>query len=86
MRRSLAIVTAVTLPLLATASLAAGMTAAGAIKALDAKNHQITLVDGRTFAVPSTWNFAAYRVGEKVQVNYEMQDGKMNATSVAAAK
>ena len=86
MRRSLALLTAVALPLVASASYAAMLTDTGKIKALDAKTHQITLQDGKHFTVPATWDFAAYKVGEKVTVTYDVQKGKMNASTVVAAK
>ena len=67
------------------AAFAASTTDTSTIKALDPAKHKITLTDGRTFQVPATWKFSDYKVGEKVKVTYQTQNGKMMASDVQRA-
>ena len=57
----------------------------GPIKALDQSKHQLTLIDGKVFTLPSTWSGTGFKVGDKVKVTYQIQNGKMMASDVAKA-
>ena len=81
MRKAL-VTTALAASLLTTVAVAASTTETGAIKSLDAATHQVTLTDGKVFQVPAGWSFAAYKVGDKVKVTYELQNGKMMASEI----
>ena len=67
---------------ISTAAFAAPATDAGAIKAMDIAKHQLTLADGKMFDLPATWKGTGYKVGDKVKVTYETQNGKMMASAV----
>ena len=69
----------------ATSALAAAQTETGAIKALNPTKHEITLANGMLFEVPAAWSFTGYKVGDKVKVTYEAQNGKMMASEVTHA-
>lgn len=84
MRKSL-VSAALAASLLTTAAFAASATDIGAIKSLDATKHLVTLADGKVFQAPAGWSFSAYKVGEKVKVTYEVQDGKMMASEIVNA-
>jgi hypothetical protein len=58
----------------------------GAIKSLDTTKHELVLVSGETFEVPTTIQLKNFKVGEKITIAYEMKNGKMEATKVEAAK
>ena len=64
---------------------AATAPAVGAIKAIDAKNDSITLVDGKTYMLPKGFKLNTLKVGEKVSVKWELQNGKNVATAVTPA-
>lgn len=81
MRKSL-VLAAAAASLIANTALAANLTETGAIKTLDQAKHQLTLADGKTFGLPSTWSGTGYKVGDKVKVIYEMQNGQMMASSI----
>ena len=57
----------------------------GAIKTLDPTKHEIVLDTGKTFTAP-TVDLSTFKVGEKVDVSYEVKDGKMVAAKVEIAK
>jgi hypothetical protein len=78
--------TLIALPLIATAALAAAETDTGMIKKIVASKGTLELADGKTFSVPKSIKLGAFKVNEKVTVTYTMTNGKMLATSVAAAK
>ncbi len=84
MRRSL-ISAALAAFVVTTAGAALAASTTDTIKSLDPAKHQITLTDGRIFQVPSTWKFGDYKVGEKVKVTYQTQNGKMMASDVQRA-
>jgi Cu/Ag efflux protein CusF len=84
MRKSL-ISAALAASLISTAAFAASQTDTGAIKALDEGKHILTLADGKIFDLPATWKGTGFKVGDKVKVTYEMQNGKMMASEVAHA-
>jgi hypothetical protein len=78
--------TLIALPLLTTAALAAAQTDTGVIKRLSTSKGTLELSDGRTFSVPKSIKLGAFKANEKVTVVYTLANGKMMATSVAAAK
>jgi hypothetical protein len=56
-----------------------------AIKLIDVKAHQLTLDDGKMFALPKSWRLHAYKVGEKVKVSYKDHMGSMIVTRIVKA-
>ena len=81
MRKSL-VTAALAATFLTHAAFAASVTDTGAIKSLDAAKHQVTLADGKVFEAPAGWAFTTYKVGDKVKVTYETQNGKMMASEI----
>jgi len=69
--------------MLSSAALAA--TETGSIKTLDSAKHQIVLDTGKTFETASL-DLKAFKVGDKVLVDYETKDGKMVASKIEIAK
>lgn len=67
---------------LASVPMAFAATASGAIKSIDSAGHALTLNDGKVYQLPSSFQTASLKVGEKVNVTYEMQNGKMVASAV----
>jgi hypothetical protein len=84
MRKSLTIAALAASIISATAAFAA-TSDVGPIKALDQSKHQLTLIDGKVFTLPATWSGAGFKVGDKVKVTYEIQNGKMMASAVTKA-
>jgi Cu/Ag efflux protein CusF len=74
--------------LLATApfALAAGQTATGTVKAFDMKAHTLTLNDGTLYQLPAGFKDPGLKSGEKVQVSWDMQSGKHEASKVTIVK
>ena len=48
----------------------------GTIKSIDAKNHELTLDDGKTYEVASNVTLEGLKPGDKVKINAEMKNGK----------
>lgn len=65
---------------------AAAHNSTGAIKTIDAKTHSLTLADGSTYMLPAKFNASHLKVGEKVQVSWEMKGKLHDATSVKILK
>jgi Cu/Ag efflux protein CusF len=84
MRKSL-ISAALAASLISSVALAATQTADGSIKTLDIKKHQMTLSDGKSFELPAAWKGTGFKVGDKVTVTYEAQNGKMMVSAVTHA-
>ncbi len=82
MRKSL-MIAAVAASVISSAAFAA--TATDSIKTIDQGKHQLTLADGKTFALPSAWKATGFKVGDKVTITYEMKNGKMEASAVTHA-
>jgi len=61
---------------------AASQTATGAIKSFDLKTQTLTLADGTTYMLPAGFKDPGLKVGEKVQVSWDMQGGKHEASQV----
>jgi hypothetical protein len=80
MRKSL-VTAALAASIISTAAFAA-TSDVGPIKALDQAKHQLTLIDGKVFTLPATWSSAGFKVGDKVKVTYQIQNGKMMASEV----
>jgi Cu/Ag efflux protein CusF len=59
--------------------------ATGAIKAVDAANHTVTLEDNKVYAFPATMDLSKVKVGDKVKITFTAADGKNNATAIANA-
>ena len=84
MRKSL-VTAALAATFLTHAAFAASVTDTGAIKSLDASKHLVTLADGKVFEAPAGWSFTTYKVGDKVKVTYETENGKMMASEIIKA-
>jgi Cu/Ag efflux protein CusF len=78
------------LPTLA-AMLLAGVTTAyaaeatGKIKSIDAAKDTVTLDNGSTYMAPTSVKLSSFKVGDKVNVDYTMTNGKMELSSIKAA-
>jgi len=57
----------------------------GPIKTLDQAKHQLILTDGKVFTLPAAWKGTGFKVGDKVKVTYQIQNGKMMASEVSKA-
>ena len=67
------------------ATVAYGASASGAIKSIDTATHSVTLANGQTYVFGSTMNLSTYKVGEKVKITFEAQNGKNMASALAPA-
>jgi hypothetical protein len=81
MRKSL-VAAALAASILSTAAFAATADV-GQIKLIDSAKHQLTLMDGKVFMLPSTFSATGFKVGDKVKVTYTLQNGKMMASEVS---
>jgi hypothetical protein len=60
--------------------------ATGAIKAIDAAAHTVTLEDNKVYAFPANMDLTQVKVGDKVKVTFTTDAaGKNNATAIANA-
>lgn len=59
------------------------MTIASTVKAIDLKAHTLTLANGISYALPTTFKDPGLKVGEKVSVKYKMNGKTFEATSVS---
>lgn len=87
MRKSLIGATAIALVAgIATAN-AAAMTETGTISKIDTAGHSLTLSSGSPsqFWVGKDFKLSSLKVGEKVSITYDMQDGKAMASAVVPA-
>jgi hypothetical protein len=48
----------------------------GTIKSVDAKNHELTLDDGKTYQVATNVTLTGLKAGDKVKIDEEMKNGK----------
>ena len=76
---------AVAVVMLSSAAFAALSTEIGVIKTLDTSKHQIVLDTGKTFEAPAV-DLSTFKTGEKVDVSYELKDGKMVASKIEMVK
>ncbi len=84
MRKSL-VSAALAASLISSVAFAATQTADGSIKTLDITKHQMTLSDGKNFELPAAWKGTGFKVGDKVKVTYQAQNGKMMVSAVTHA-
>ena len=65
---------------------AAAMNASGVISKIDTNGYTVTLSSGTPaeFWVAKTFKLGALKVGEKVNITYELQNGKPMASAIAA--
>jgi len=77
MKLSLISASILALGLLTSAGLAATMTDASAIKAIDLKSHHLTLADGKSFQLPASWRLHGFKVGQNVKVSYRDHMGSL---------
>ena len=78
------IIAATSFTLIASAALAASDT--GTIKHIDPSSDAITLDDGKTFTLAEGTEAEFLKVGQKVNVTYDMKAGKMVASKITLAK
>ncbi|MGV8833001.1 MAG: DUF1344 domain-containing protein [Devosia sp.] len=56
---------------------------ASTVKAFDLKTHSLTLANGVSYMLPTTFKDPGLKIGQKVNVNYQMNGKTYQATSVA---
>jgi Cu/Ag efflux protein CusF len=71
---------------LATAAIAANLSATGVITNVDAKGDAIALDDGKIYVLSEGVEAETLKAGEKVTVVFHVKSGKMIATSVKMVK
>ena len=71
---------------LSSAAMAAPQTAAGAIKAIDAKACTVTLDNAAVYTFAAKCDFSKLTVGEKVTVTFDVKGTENDASAIAAAK
>ena len=86
MRKFFASVFAVSVALLATAAVAAALSATGVIKDVNMKKDSITLMDGSVYILAEGFEAETFKAGENVTIVYSLKNGKMIASSVKATK
>ena len=59
--------------------------ASGAITSIDAASNTVTLEDGKVYVLPTGFDAASIKVGDKVNITFDEADGKMTATEVVPA-
>jgi len=58
----------------------------GVIKHIDPKNDAITLDDGKTFTLAEGTEAESLKVGQKVEVTYDLKSGRLIATKILVVK
>ena len=56
----------------------------GKVRQIDQRNDAITPEDGKTFSFAEGVEADALKIGQTVEVTYDVKDGKMLATSIVA--
>ncbi len=56
--------------------------ATGSIRSIDATGHAIVLSDGKTYQLPANFQASTLKVGESVNVTWDMANGKPMASAV----
>jgi hypothetical protein len=56
----------------------------GTVAQIDTKNDAVTLNDGKTFVFAEGVEAETLKVGQTVEITYDMKNGKMVATKVVA--
>ena len=64
----------------------AAQTVNGSIKALDMSAHTVTLDNGTVYYLPDNFKDPGLKVGEKVKISWNMQDGKHEASDLTIVK
>lgn len=82
MKRLITAVAAVTLM----TGVAFAATDTGIIKQIDPKGDAITLADGKTFTLAEGTEAESLKLGQKVNVTYDLKSGKMVATKIQIVK
>ena len=78
------IIAAASVTLIASAAFAASDT--GTIVRIDPTSDAITLDDGKTFTLAEGTEAESLKIGQKVNVTYDMKAGKMVASKIAVSK
>lgn len=84
--RAFLIPAALAAAIIATPAAFAAQSTAGAIKAFDLKTHTLTLNDGTTYNLPAKFKNPGLKVGERVQVSWDMLKGQHVARNVTIVK
>jgi len=71
--------------LFAGASTAFAADASGKIKSIDTTKDLVTLDNGSSYVAPSTVKLSSFKVGEKVDITYTTNNGKMQIDTMKAA-
>ncbi len=71
--------------LLAGSSMALAADATGTIKSLDMAKDMVTLDNDASYMAPKSVNLSAFKVGQKVTINYAKAGDKMDITSMKPA-
>lgn len=69
----------------ASASFAAATAGTGTIKSMDAKAMTVTMQDGTVYKLPADFKIAAFKVGEKVTLTWEMKGTVKDIDTMVAA-
>lgn len=80
------LIPAAALTILAAPALAAGMHATGTVKSVDRVGHTLTLTDGTTYSLPTSFKDPGLEAGTKVSVNWEKVGMKNMADEVTITK
>jgi hypothetical protein len=59
-----------------------GLRQAGFIKRLNRRNHRVQLTNGKWYILPETTDMKSYRIGERVEIHYELNHHHYYATSI----
>ena len=86
MRKLILPVLAAGVILLATAAVAAALSATGVIKNVNMKKDSITLMDNNVYILAEGFEAETFKAGENVTIVYSLKNGKMIASSVKATK
>ena len=84
MRKSLIVAASLGTLLVSSSAFAAGSDTTGFIKHINARHHTVTLVGGKTYALPAKFNLKSLKDGEKVSVSYVVKHKHLIATSIKA--
>jgi len=60
--------------------------ATGTIASMDAMAHTVTLDDGQIYEVAADYDVSMMKAGEKVNVTFDISDGKNMATAVVVTE
>jgi len=66
-------------------SLASAAEVTGTIKSIDVTAGMITLDNGKSYKLPASIKAADWKVGDKVKLTFDDNNGQLNVTAVAKA-